>query len=195
MHICYNLFKAKLSISLKAHFNQKNKRKQPMKNNWTNTEEGIIHLSVTSNGTTGGEWVTYLEEFEGVRVSEYTRRRLSKMTPTSNKETRVAIIPHTLVGRNCDGHFTCSEITDFAKKRQMSYVDVEVSCLVRKYLDDATIQEMGFKWIACNQEGGSDYNLLYGNRHNHKVGRWMFDRWDNRDYYWCENAGTVYSMV
>lgn len=105
-------------------------------------KNGIIHLSVTSDGTTGPEWIKRLEG-EGYDLSGYAKRAVLEspdFIPTFGVTTRI-VIPRVWVSEK---PYTCDRIYAEAQIRRWTEPNVETACLIRMALTDAEIEEWGF---------------------------------------------------
>src|SRR3989344_3005062 len=64
-------------------------------------ENGVIYFSVTSDGTTGGQWIARLEK-RGYRLSDYAKRMLRSpdFKPTKGVTTEIAVLKGMLFADN-----------------------------------------------------------------------------------------------
>ena len=150
-------------------------------------EDGVIYFSVTSDGTTGEDWITRLES-KGFRVGDYAKQvlRTPSFKPTNGVTTEVAVL------RGClfeDNDRIMKKIRAEADKRKLSKPNAELACLIREKFTDKEIEAMGLWYIVAMHEpindSGGDPNLLYALRDYD--GRWLnayseqpLSRW-NRD--------------
>ena len=136
-------------------------------------EDGIIYFSVTSDGTTGKDWITRLES-KGFRVGDYAKQvlRSPDFKPTSGVTTEVAVLKGMLFE---DNDRITKKIRAEADKRKLEKPNAELSCLIREKFTDKEIEAMGLWYIVAMHEPINDSDgdpfLLYADRDG--VGRWL----------------------
>src|SRR3989344_832337 len=158
-------------------------------------EDGVIYFSVTSDGTTGEEWITRLEA-KGFRVeptyAESVLRSLD-FKPTMGVITEVAVLKGMLF-ENSDR--ITSKIRAEAERRRFSKPSAEVACLIREKFTDEEIEAMGLIWIVAMHEPINDSdgypNLLGANRDDD--GRWLNAFWGRPDYTWYRGHGFAFAV-
>ncbi len=140
-------------------------------------EDGVIYFSVTSDGTTGEEWITYLEG-KGFRVSDYAKSILRspdfKPTPAGTMY-HIAVLKGELFS---DDNRITKNIRAEAKKRKFITPHPEVACLIRDQFSDEDIKAMGLWYITAMHEpivSAGDPFLL-------DVARGAGGRWLGADY-------------
>lgn len=104
-------------------------------------ENDIIYLSVTSNGTTGKEWITRLTK-KGFGLSDYAKSilRSEVFKPTSGVTTEIAILKGNLF---TDNDRIATTIRAFATEQKLEAPNAEVACLIRENFSDEDIEAMG----------------------------------------------------
>ncbi|KKT82235.1 MAG: hypothetical protein UW78_C0001G0018 [Candidatus Azambacteria bacterium GW2011_GWA1_44_9] len=118
--------------------------------------DGIIYFSVTSDGTTGKDWITRLES-KGSRVGDYAKQvlRSPSFKPTSGVTTDVAVL------RGCffeDNNRTTKKIRAYAKafrtpdNRKLGKPEPELACLIREKFTDDELEAMGLWYIIAMHE-------------------------------------------
>ena len=148
-------------------------------------EDGVIYFSVTSDGTTGEDWIKRLEG-HGFRVGDYAKQvlRTPSFKPTSGVTTEVAVLKGMLFE---DNDRITKKIRAEADKRKLSKPNAELACLIREKFTDKKIEAMGLWYIVAMHEpindSVGDPDLLGASRHG--VGRWLYayhvrpvNRWD-----------------
>jgi len=117
-------------------------------------EKGVIYFSVTSDGTTGEDWITRLES-KGFRVGDYAKQVLRSpgFTPTSGVTTEVAVLKGSLFK---DNDRIMSRIRAEANKRGFTKPNAEVGCLIREKFTDEEIKAMGLWAIITMHEPIND---------------------------------------
>jgi hypothetical protein len=131
-------------------------------------EDDIIYFSVTSDGTTGEDWVNRLEG-KGFRVGDYAEQVLRSLDfkPTSGVTTEVAVIKGILFQ---DNDRITKKIRAEASRRNFTKPNAELACLVREKFTDNDIKAMGLWLILSMHEPLSDAygdpRLLNVNRDN-----------------------------
>lgn len=136
-------------------------------------EDGVIYFSVTSDGTTGEDWIKHLEG-NGFRVGDYAKQvlRSPDFKPTSGVTTEVAVLKGMLFE---DNDRITKKIRAEADKRKLSKPNAELACLIREKFTDKEIEAMGLWWIVAMHEpikdSGGDPILLGAGRGG--GGRWL----------------------
>lgn len=151
---------------------------------WTE-QDGVITFSVTSDGTTGEDWIKRLEGRK-LRVGDYAKRVLvhKDFKPTKGVTTKIVVLKGLLF---TDDDRITKSIRAEAKRRKLGVPNAEVACLIREKFTDKEIEAMGLWWIVAMHEAieilGGGPSLLGANRGD--GGRWLhaFDdrpgrRWD-----------------
>lgn len=129
--------------------------------NWQE-QGGVVYLKVTSDGTTGPEWVKRLDK-KGFRVGDYAKTVLlsEEFKPTRGVATEIIIIKGTAYN---DFDRSTYNIRDIAKRGMLKTPNMEVACLIRENFSDADIKAMGLIWIVVMHEpikdSGRDQILL-----------------------------------
>lgn len=156
--------------------------------NWRE-QDGVIYLSVTSDGTTGPEWIKRLEK-KGFRLSDYAKSMLRSpdFNPTKGVTTEIAILKGMLFEDN--DHIT-HKIRTFAAERKLSAPNAEVACLIRENFLDEDIEAMGLIWNVTMHEPikDSDGGLRLLGAHRSGDGRWLSAFYGKPDHGWgCEGG-------
>lgn len=124
-------------------------------------QDGIFYFSVTSDGTSGPDWITRLES-KGSGVGSYAKSvlRSPDFKPTSDVTIEIAVLPGTLWS---DGDRITRKIRAKAKKRKLGKPNAEVACLIREMFTDEEIEAMGLWWIVAMHKPIKDH--LVGHPH------------------------------
>ena len=154
-------------------------------------EDGVIYFSVTSDGTTGEDWIKRLEG-NGSRVGNYAKQvlRSPDFKPTNGMTTEVAVLKGMLFEDNdriTKNICTFAEAFRTPDKRKLGKPEPELACLIREKFTDKEIEAMGLWYIVAMHEPINDPNgvpdLLDANRS--VGGPWLGacigrpgDRWD-----------------
>ncbi len=144
-------------------------------------KDGIVYLSVTSDGTTGEHWIRRLEE-NSFRVGDYAKQVLlhPAFSPTKNLTTEVAVLRGLLFA---DNDRCTAKIRAEAEKRNLSKPNAEIACLIRDKFSDLEIEGMGLQYIVAMHEPINDSGglprLLNADR-SHE-GRWLYAHGDRPD--------------
>jgi hypothetical protein len=155
-------------------------------------EDGIIYFNVTSNGTTGENWIKRLED-NGICVGNDAKQILCSPSfkPTSGITTEVAVLKSMLFA---DDDRTTEKIHAKAKKLKLKTPNAELACLIREKFTDKDIKDMGLWWIVTMHEpikgSDGDPSLLSVSRHDD--GRWLCacsGRFDGR---WSRESGFAF---
>ena len=157
-------------------------------------QDGVIYLSVTSDGTTGPEWITRLES-KGFRIGDYAKSILRSLDfkPTSGVTTEIAILKGILFE---DNDRITKKIRAEADKRKLSEPNAEVACLIRENFSDDDIEAMGLIWIVTMHEpikdSDGDPRLLFALRIDD--GRWLGAYDDDPGYRWSRGYGFAFAV-
>ena len=155
-------------------------------------QDDVIYLSVTSDGTTGPQWIERLEG-KGFRVGDYAKSvlRSPDFKPTSGVTTEIAVLKGMLFD---DQSRITSTIRAEATKRKLTAPNAEVACLIRENFSDEEIEAMGLVWIVAMHEPIKDSDgdplLLGANRYG--VGRWLKAYCGKPDGRWNRVSGFAF---
>ncbi|MFA7050018.1 MAG: hypothetical protein WC164_02835 [Patescibacteria group bacterium] len=113
-------------------------------------QDGAIYLSVTSDGTTGPEWIARLEK-KDFRVGDYAKSVLCSkdFKPTSGVTTEIVILKGMLFE---DSNRVTNKIRIEAENRKLTKPNAEIACLIRENFSDKDIEAMGLYWIVAMYE-------------------------------------------
>ena len=157
-------------------------------------EDGVIYFSVTSDGTTGEDWITRLES-KGFRVGDYAKQvlRSPDFKPTNGVTTEVAVLKGRLFE---DNDRITKKIRAEAYKRKLSKPNAELACLIREKFTDKEIEAMGLWYIVAmhepiNDSGGVPF-LLVASRHD--GGRWLDACNDGPGSGWSRGGGFAFAV-
>lgn len=113
-------------------------------------QDGVIYMQVTSDGTTGPQWIKRLLD-KGYRLSQYAKDKLESpgFKPTCSVTYEIAVLKGTLFE---DGDRTVKKIGADASKRNWQKPGAEVACLIREKFSDEEIRQMGLVRIIVMHE-------------------------------------------
>jgi hypothetical protein len=157
-------------------------------------EDGVIYFSVTSDGTTGEEWVTRLES-KGFRVGGYAKSvlRSPDFKPTEGITTEVAVLKGMLFE---DNDRITKKIRAEADKRKLAKPNAEVACLIREKFGDLEIEAVGLLWIVAMHAPLKDSDgyphLLRADRCD--TGRWLDAGCGRPDRRWERAFGFAFAV-
>jgi hypothetical protein len=157
-------------------------------------KDGVIYCTVTSDGTTGEDWIKRLES-KGFRVGDYAKSVLcsEKFKPTKGVTTEIAV----LLGRlfEDDDRIT-KKIRAEANKRNLGKPNAEVACLIREKFMDKEIKAMGLWGIVAMHEPAFDFGgvpgLLGAGRDDE--GRWLVAYGGGPDFRWLRADGFAFAV-
>lgn len=158
-------------------------------------QDGIIYFSVTSDGTTGPQWIERLEK-KGFRIGDYAKSvlRSSDFKPTNGVTTEIAVLKGMLFA---DNERTTKNIRAEADRRNLTKPNAEVACLIRENFSDEEIKAMGF-WIVTMHEpikdSDGDLDLLYAHWFGDGDGRWLGAYYDEPSGGWSRNDGFAFAV-
>jgi len=159
-------------------------------------ENGVIYFSVTSNGTTGPEWVAKQEGF----LSELAKSALLSpdFTPTKGITTDVAVLGVSLFE---DDKCITKEIRaeayagTFTQGKKLFDPNAELACLIREKFTDEEIERMGLWAIVAMHKPISIYGdpiLLYASRSGR--GPWFSACLEQPRDGWLRTFGFAFAM-
>lgn len=111
---------------------------------WTE-EGGVIYFTLTSDGTTGEQWIDRLER-KGYLISKYAKSYLlsNNFKPTLNVTTKVAVLKDVLLGAF---DTTAEQIRKEARNRHLYTPNAELACLIRYKFSKRKLKSMGLGWL------------------------------------------------
>ena len=120
-----------------------------VKSRWTE-KDNVIRFSVTSDGTTGEEWISRLEG-KSFRVGDYAKSvlRSRSFKPTSGINYEIAVLKGEFFS---DSDRITKTIRKEAKNRKFFTPNAEVACLIREKFSDKELEAMGLYWIVAMHE-------------------------------------------
>ena len=157
---------------------------------WT-LRDNIIRFFVTSDGTTGKEWIKRLED-KGINIGHWAEDvlRSKDFKPTKTKY-EIAVIKGSLFTQE---YPTTEEIRDKAKELKFKISNAEVACLIRELLTDKDIEEMGLWWITTFhkpiKDSVGDPELL--NAYRNGDGSWLGTSFGQPDNGWDRGHGFAF---
>ncbi len=157
-------------------------------------QDGVIYFKVTSDGTTGPEWIERLKN-NGLRVSNFAKSLLRSpdFKPTSGVTTEVAVLKGTLFGGN---ERITKRIRIEANRRKLTELNTEAACLIREKFTDWELEAMGLYWIIAMHEPIKDHHgspsLLYVNRYD--GGRSLEAAYGHTDRGWSSEGGFAFAV-
>jgi hypothetical protein len=113
-------------------------------------QDGMINFSVTSDGTTGRQWVERLGD-KGFGLSKWAKDVLhsSHFEPTRNVTYEVSILKGMLFN---DDDRTTKNIRREAHVRNLIEPNAEIACLTREIVSDVDLEAMGIWWVTVMHE-------------------------------------------
>jgi hypothetical protein len=150
----------------------------------------VIYFSVTSDGTTGSQWIKRLER-KGFQTSDWARQVLNSpdFVPTSGVTTEIAVLKGMLFE---DADRITKNIRAEASRRNLTKPNPEVACLIREAFSDEVLETMGLSWIVVMHEpikdSGGGPRLLVVNRD----GRWLNADYGHPDGRWGRGNGFAF---
>ena len=160
-------------------------------------KDGVIYLSVTSDGTTGEQWISRLES-KGYRSSDYAKSilRSPDFKPTSGVTYNIAVLKGELfsdsdrVTKNIRAQAYACTFTP----EKLSDPNAEVACLIREKFSDDELKAMGLTWIVAMHEpikdSVGDPSLLDADRRDD--GCWLHAHWGIPGSRWPRDSGFAF---
>ncbi len=157
-------------------------------------QDGVIYFTVTSDGTTGEEWIKRLGE-KKFRISGYAKSvlRSPDFKPTSGVTTEIAVLKGMLFTDN--ERFTANIRTE-ADRRNWTKPNAEVACLIRENFSDKDLEAMGPWWLVAMHEPIKDSDgrpLLLGARRDDD-GCWLNAYSGDPDGRWDHSGGFAFAV-
>lgn len=159
-------------------------------------EDGVITFTLTSDGTTGPEWIARLEK-AGYRLSRYAKDLLvsSEFMPTEKGTVHdVRVLKGMLFN---DSDRITKNIRADAERRGFTTPHPEAACLIREKFSDKDLEEMGLLWIVTMHEpiddSDGDPSLLSATRNG--VGCWLDASYDFPGFRWYRERGFAFVAV
>jgi len=162
-----------------------------IKPRWTEKDD-IIYFSVTSDGTTGKQWIARLKS-KGFRFGHYANGFLCSkyFKPTSGITYEIAVLKGELFSNN---DRITKNIRKDAKNRKLSVPNTEVACLIREKFSDKEIAAMGLYWVVVMHKpvevSDGDPRLLYAYRDGN--GSCLGASYDHPDSLWDRSNGFAF---
>ena len=162
-----------------------------IKPKWTE-KDNVIRFSVTSDGTTGGEWITRLES-KGFRIGSYAESILHSKSfkLTSGITYEVAVLKGKYFS---DSNRITKTIRKEAKNLKFSTPNTEVAPLIREKFSDKELKAMGLYWIVAMHEPIEDSDgdplLLSADRFDDSS--WLNANYDDPDNKWNRSDGFAF---
>ena len=160
-----------------------------------NEEDSVIRFSVTSDGTTGPQWIERLEK-KGFRVSDYAKSVLlsSDFRPSSGITTEIAVLKGTLFS---DSERITKNIRAEAGRRGLTAPNTEVVCLIREKFTNKDLEQMGLWCIVTMHEPiknsvGVPF-LLGASRAGD--GRWLYAYYGRSVHRWFRVGGFAFAVA
>lgn len=154
--------------------------------------EGTITLEVASDGTTGSDWIERLEA-AGNRLSKYAKQvlRSHEFQPTNGVVYNVTILPGPMFS---DEDRITKKIRLVALNRGLLAPNAELGCLLREYLTDEDIKQLGLWWLVVMHEPieDSDGNPGLLSVRRRDGGQWLYTYSDDPDDGWFRGSGFVF---
>ena len=154
--------------------------------------DGVIYLSLVSDGKTGPEWIAYFKS-KGLRISNDAKKILLSpdFKPTNGVVYEIAILKGMLFENS---ERITKNIRAEAEKRKLLKPNVEIACLIRANFSDEEIEAMGLYWIVTMHEpikdSDGDPTLLGVIRNND--GSWLGTYYGNLGSKWNRSSGFAF---
>ncbi len=156
-------------------------------------QDGVVYLSVTSDGTTGPQWIEVLEN-KGFRLGSNAKNvlRSPDFQPTKGVTYKIAILKGQLFEN--DDRIT-KRIRAEASRRKFTKLNAEAACLIRANFSDDDIKAMGLVWVTVMHEpiesDGNPY-LLSADRGG--GGRWLSAYCGDPGGRWGRESGFAFAV-
>jgi hypothetical protein len=157
-------------------------------------ENGVIYFTVTSDGTSGEDWITRLEA-KGYKVSDYAKSvlRSSDFVPTNGITTEIVVLKGELFEEETR---VAKNIREEAQRRGLASPNPEVACLIRELFMNKELEEMGLWAVVAMHEpivDSSGPSLLGVDRDDD--GGWLYAYCDEPDRRWNRDYGFAFVVA
>lgn len=155
---------------------------------WTE-KGGIIYFIVTSDGTTGEQWITRLKSSIFCLDDRTKNVLLSKnFEPISSGVTyKIAVLKGEIFS---DNKRITENIREDARNRGFVTPNPEIACLIREKFSDEELEDMGLIWIVVMhnpiEDSDGDPGLLGAYRA--LIGPWLGAACDYPDIKWKRSS-------
>lgn len=159
-------------------------------------KDGVITFTVTSDGTTGPEWIKRLEK-GGFRVGDYAKQLLKKMDTTDGVTTDGVTTDVTVLKGELfsDNDRVTSKIRAEAESRGLTEPNPEIACLIRELFTDKELEEMGvWSMVAMHEpieDADGNPSLLGASRSG--GGRWLGACYGEPDSEWGRGSSFAFA--
>ncbi|KKS64141.1 MAG: hypothetical protein UV34_C0049G0004 [Parcubacteria group bacterium GW2011_GWB1_42_6] len=155
-------------------------------------QDGMIYLSVTSDGATGAQWIKRLKK-KGFRIGDYAKQVLCSpdFKPTSGVTYEIAVLKGMLFE---DNNRITLKIRAEAEKRGWTKPNAEITCLIREKFSDEEMESMGLWRIVVMHEPIKDSDgvpILLG-AYRGGDGQWLYACCDNPGGRWDRDYGFAF---
>lgn len=161
-------------------------------------QDGVIYFTVTSDNTTGSQWIERLES-KGFRLSKWAKDILNSpdFKPTNGVTYEIAVLKGMLW--NDSDRITKRIRKDaydgtFIGGNKLSDPNPEGACLIREKFSDKELEAMGLWWIVAMHEpikdSAGDPHLLDADRGDD--GPWLRTSYSRPDDRWFRDNGFAF---
>lgn len=158
-------------------------------------KDGVITFTVTSDGTTGLDWIARTEK-KGNRVGDYAKQVLQSkdFQPTIGVTYQVKVLKGELFS---DENRITQKIRQEAKKRKLETPNAEVACLIRENFSDKELEQMGLWYIVVMHEPikDSDGHPRLLDVHRDYDGRWLGSYYGDTGRRWSRGSGFAFCAL
>lgn len=114
-------------------------------------EDGIIYFTVTSDGTTGAQWIDRLKDAGHIVEPRHAGTiLLSKdFIPTTGVTTEIAVFKGRPWGSDTQ---KAVDFDAIAEKQKWTKPNAEVACLIREMFTNKNLEQMGIWWIVVRHK-------------------------------------------
>lgn len=160
-------------------------------NKWREQDD-VIYFSVTSDGTTGAEWISRLKS-KGIEICDYAKHILyyKGFNPSSGITYEIAVLKGKIFRIEDSIN---SKIFKEAKKRKLTKPNFEIACLMREKFSDKELDDMGLDFLVTMHKplidptggNGSLYGLRFG------IGSYLHASFFHSDDHWPTRTGFAF---
>jgi hypothetical protein len=152
----------------------------------------IVYLKITTDGTTGPQWVERLEK-KGFRLTKYAKNILlsPEFKPTSGITMNIAILRGIIFEED---DRTTKKILVEAENRGLMRPNAEAACIIREILTDRETRNLDLWWVAVMHQPVKDMTDISRllDMYWDNTGRWLDADYDTPDFRWGIKFGFVF---
>ena len=116
-------------------------------------ENGVIYFSLTSDGTTGKEWIKRLEK-KNFRLGDYSKKILlsNEFKPTSGVTTEIVVVKSLVFNK-----LRTKKICNDEDRRNLVQPHSEVACMLREKFSNQEIEALSLWFVILTTQSNNEH--------------------------------------